>query len=201
MGKNLSAIRATIKQFLRAEFDPDIESEWVDDELDIYIQDCLETISEKRPYEVKDITLTTTANSKELDISSITDLLKVEKVEYPVGNEPPDYRNCSVFGTTLRFNYDYTVAGGKSIYLYCWKLHQLTESSSTLSPQIERVLVLGVCAKAATAKARTLINKINVGGANVATALQAWSTEKLALYRDGLRQITKQRGTRLYPTS
>lgn len=148
MAKTISAIRATVRQFLRDEFVSGSDQDFQDDELDLYISDCLAEISRLRPYEVKDTTLTTTAASKELDISSIEDLLKVEKAEFPVGNEPPDYRNVSVFGTTLRFEYDSSPAA-QSIYLYCWKLHQLTEATSTLSPQLEQVLVHGAVAHAA----------------------------------------------------
>ena len=149
MAKNLSAIRATVRQFLNDEFVSGSAQDFKNDEIDLHIGHCLVEISEKRPYEVKDTTLTTTAGSKELDISSIEDLFKVEKAEFPVGNEPPDYRNVSVFGDTLRFAYDSSPAGGETIYLYCWKLHQLTEDTSTLSPQLERVLVDGAVAKAA----------------------------------------------------
>ena len=148
MAKNLSAIRAIVRQFLSDEFVSGSEQDFQPDELDLYIADCLVEISERRPYEVKE-TLTTTANSKELDISSIEDLLEVDKVEYKTGQDPPDYRNHSVFGNTLTLDIDFNPSAGENVYLYCHKLHQLTESSSTLSPQIEKLLVDGAVAKAA----------------------------------------------------
>lgn len=147
--KNLSAIRATVRQFIRDEFVSGAEQDFQDDELDLHIGHCVVEISQKRPYEVKDTTLTTTAGSKELDINSIEDLLKVEKAEFPVGNEPPDYRNVEIFGNTLRLGIDFSPSGAQSVYLYCWKLHQLTEELSTLSPQLEKVLVDGAVAQAA----------------------------------------------------
>lgn len=146
--RNLSAIRATVRQFIRDEFVSGAEQDFQDDEIDLRIAGCLVEISQKRPYEVKE-TLTTTAGSKELDISSIEDLFKVEKAEFPVGNEPPDYRNVEIFGNTLRLGIDFSPAGAQSVYLYCWKLHQLTESTSTLSPQLEKVLIDGSVAHTA----------------------------------------------------
>ncbi|GAH55223.1 unnamed protein product, partial [marine sediment metagenome] len=49
--KNLSAIRAIVRQVLRDEFDVDdaANMEWQDDEIDIHIGECLLKISRKRP--------------------------------------------------------------------------------------------------------------------------------------------------------
>jgi len=205
--KNLSAIRSTIRQFLSDEFSASTDQDFDDDELEIHIASCLTEISERRPYEVKVTTdddgtaLVTTAASLELDISNIADVIKVLCAEFPVGNEPPDYRNVSVFGNTLRFAYDSSPAADQAIYLYCHKYHQLTESTSTLDQRLERVLVLGVCAKAAIAKSKTLINTVPVGGMRTASEMQAWGVNKLALYERDLRLITKQRRAQLYPTS
>jgi len=145
--KSLSAIRSTIRQFLNDEFVEGSEQDFQNDELDLHIGECLAEISQRRPYEVKE-TLTTEA-SKELSISSIEDLLEVEKAEFPVGSDPPDYRNVSVFGTTLTIAIDSKPSAGETVYLFCHELHQLTEETSTLSPQIESLLVAGSVAKAA----------------------------------------------------
>ena len=148
MSKNISAVRAIVRQFLNDEFVSGSDQDFKDDELDLYINDCLVEISERKPYEVKE-TLTTTASSKELDISSIEDLLEVEKIEYKTGQDPPDYRNHSVFGDTLTMDIDFNPSADEDVYLYCHKVHQLTESSSTLKPRLERLLVNGVVAYAA----------------------------------------------------
>ncbi|MBA7499058.1 hypothetical protein ES704_01797 [subsurface metagenome] len=198
--KTLSAIRTTVRQFLRDEFKSGEDYKWQDDELDLHIGDCLAEISERRPYEVKE-TLTTTASSRELDISSIEDLLEVDKVEFRTGQNPPDYRNCSVFGNTLTLDIDFLPSAGEDVYLYCHKLHQLTEDSSTLSPQIERLLVLGVTARAAIAKAQSHINKMNIGGGRTPAELHRWGVAQLALYRADLRRLARPRTYTEYPKS
>ena len=198
MSKNLSAVRAIVRQMLRDEFASGTAFVWEDDELDLHIAACLAEISERCPYEVKE-TLTTTASSKELDISSIEDLLEVDKIEFRTGQDPPDYRNLGVFGDTLTMDIDFLPAADENVYLYCHKLHQLTESSSTLKPQLERVLVLGVCGNAAIAKAQSQINKVNIGGGRTPADLQSWGINKLVLYRADLRRLTKPRTSRTYP--
>jgi len=87
----------------------------------------------------------------------------------------------------------------ETVYLYCNKSHQLTLSSSTLNPQQERALVLGATARAAMAKARTHIDKVNVGGARTPADMQSWGVGQLTLYRGELRKIGKPRTRREYP--
>lgn len=191
MSKNLSAIRATVRQFLKDEFKSGIDLVWEDDELDLHIDDCLAEISEVSPYVVKE-TLTTTEGSRELDISSIEDLLEIDKLEYTTGNYPRSYRNHErIDADTIEIDTTLTPGDSEDVYLYCNKLHQLDESSSTLTPQIERLVVLGVTAKAAIAKAQSHITKVNVGGTRTPVDMQAWGINQLALYRAGLRKITK----------
>lgn len=190
--KTLSAVRAVIRQKLRDEFGEGKEFEWENDELNILIGDCLAEVSECSPYQVKE-TLTTSVGSRELDISSITDWLYIDEGEYPVGKFPKRMRNCTIFGNTLTIETDLSPAADEDVYLYCAKTHQLTDSASTLNPQEERILILGVVGQAAINRARSLINKVNIGGARTPADMQGWGIAQLALYRGGLSEITEAR--------
>lgn len=199
MSKNLSAIRAICRQFLSDEFSPDIDLTWQDDELDLHIGHVLSEISKSSPYEVKE-ELTTIAGSKELDIGDIDDLLFVDEVEYPAGEDPREFRNFSVWGDTLTMDIDTAPATtGEDVYLYCAELHSLTESSSTLKPLQELLLVDGVCAYAAIAKSKDYIDKVNIGGARTAADMLVWGENKLAIYKAELRHLVKPRTRREYP--
>jgi len=172
----LSAIRTTVRQFLRDEFESAKDYDFPNDEIDLHIADCLVEISERRPYEFKE-TLTTTANSKELDISSIEDFIELDgehEIEYPTGSEPPNYHNASIFGNTLRMIVDRVPSADEEVYLYCHKFHQLTEDTSTLSPQLEKLLVDGAVAKVALAwinGIRTQVKAATTSIAEVNTAI------------------------------
>lgn len=168
--KTLSAIRALIRQMLRDEFvSSDVELEWEEDELDLHIGECLAEISECSPYEKKE-TVKTTAGSVELDISSITDLLYIDEVEYRVGKTPKEMRDCSIFGDILTIETDLSPLADEDVYLYCHKLHQLTESTSTLKPQLERILILGVTAKAALSWSNEVRKQITVALSSITEA-------------------------------
>ncbi len=197
-GKTLSGVRSIIRQFLLDEFAVGIDLTWQDDELDLHIGHVLSEIARSSPYEVKE-TLTTTASSKELDISSIDDLLFVDEVEYPAGEDPRGFRNFSVWGDTLTIDIDTAPAAtGEDVYLYCAELHSLTESSSTLKPLQELLLIDGVCAYAAIAKSKDYINKVNVGGARTAADMLAWGQNKLAIYKADLSRLVKPKTMRRY---
>jgi len=276
MAKNLSAIRAIIRQMLRDEFAAGTDLDWEDDELDIHINECLAEISEHRPYKVKEV-LTTIAKSKVLDISSIEDLIRIKKLEYPTGSDPRDFRNLieldaetieidttrtpdaggsgtltgtvtfangsaaitgsgTLFSTELKAGYHIKKSTGtrwyriysiesetaltlaepcldtsgadvvdssqycyETVYLYCEKPHIITETSSTLSPQLERILIQGVCGYAAISKAQSLINGINIGGGRTPSDMQAWGNGKLALYKIDLRRLAKPKTNERYP--
>ena len=59
------------------------------------------------PLEAKS-TLATTAGSRDLSISSLTDLVAIEAVEYPAGEYPPSYVRHSIWLTTLTLLIDKT---------------------------------------------------------------------------------------------
>jgi len=200
MAKMLSGVRAVVRQMLTDELvSSDTDYAWTDDELDLYINDCLAEIAEYKPYEVKE-TLTTTADSRELDLSVIDDLVEVKKVEYPVDEQPRQFRNFSVWGDILRMALDSAPGAGESVYLYCAKYHSLSDTVSTLNPTLERILVLGVSGRAAVAKARAQINAVNIGGAGVASNMQNWGLAQLALYRGGLNSLIIPEMSEEYPT-
>jgi len=193
MVKTLSAIRGTARQFLRDEYTGNTY-EFADDELDLHINEVRVEISQHRPYEVKETVVSD--GTKEVDISDIENLIEVEKAEYPTGSDPPDYRDVSVFGNTLRLNITTAPTSGQNIYLYCHEVHQLTESLSTLSPDLERVLVEGVVAKAALAWLNKMRAQIVPSSARW---YQAWANNKYIIYQNSLRDITPQKVWEFYP--
>ena len=176
--KTLSAIRATVRQFLHDELVEGVTQDFEDDEIDLRVQEVVAEISERRPYVVKE-TLKTTDGSRELDISSIVDLLEIEKLEYPTGSDPRDYRNLiEIDAETIEIDTTLTPSADEDVYLYCRKLHQLTESTSTLNPQLERVLVDGSVAKVALGwinQVRKQVKDADTKIADVNTAISTMS--------------------------
>ena len=185
--KNLSAIRATVRQLLRDEYLSATPYEFDTEELNVYIGELLVEVSQARPNEVRE---TKTGNgTTDLDISSITKLLELQKVEYPVGSSPRSFVKVSLFGTLLHFE-DVTPGSGETIYLYCHEAHELTESLSTLTPDLEKVLVEGTVVKAALGWLNKMRDQIIPASI---IRYQNWANTQYVIYQNNLSKLTKPR--------
>ena len=155
-------------------------------------------ISKARPYEVREEVTLTVAPKNEVDISDIADLISIPYGEYPVDKDPRRFRNVTVWGSTATLVMNVRPSGDETAYLYCHKLHSITESSSTLTPDLEDVLVLGVAALAANSKSRKQINSVNVGGGRVAGSHLTWAEVTWNKFLSSLGIATKQRMRQMF---
>jgi len=92
-----------------------------------FMRTCLREVSNYSPLKIKEI-LTTTAGSYELDVSSITDVLRYDELEYKVGANPKTLRNFSEeeFGV-IRMEIDTAPPSSATVYLMCAKAHHLDQ--------------------------------------------------------------------------
>ncbi len=187
MGKRMPEILTIARQFLADEFvDEENDLTWEADELEIYAEHCVVEISSHSPLKSKE-TLTTTANSRELDISDIDNLIEVEFVEYPVDQWPRQFREVERYGNTLYMVISAAPTNNNiNIYAYCNLVHTLNDDESTLGPKEELALIDGIMAYAATAKARKYINKVNTGSTRTYQEMADWAQKKMALYKNAL---------------
>ena len=158
---------------------------WTDNELDRHIQRAAQELSLSIPLEAK-ATPTTTAGSRDLDISSLTDLISIEAVEYPVDKYPPVYVRFSLWAQTLILLVDGTPGGVENVNVYYGKLHTLDATSSTLPSHLEDLVATGAVAYAALEWASFATNRVNVGGEDVWRQYQAWGQERLSAFLNGL---------------
>lgn len=206
MGTNLSSIYTRIRQVLRDEIQSDSSHEFEDDELVMHINRALNEVSEASPRERK-VTLTATAGSKEISLVSYTDdLIEVVRAEYPVGQDPPKYRNVELFGSTARLIVD-SAPSAASVYFYLLSLHELTVSSSTMNKNEEDCLVIGASAYAAEAWLNVMRTELKEAFAllttveasvGVMTARVAQAVTDLASARAKVNSITVANAVRDY---
>lgn len=193
MARYLSDIRSSVRDVLRDEFVEGVDLDWEDDELNRLIRLTLDEVEQKMPYEVKatelddETDIETTADSKEIDISGIANIIRVFKVEYRTSKNPKQFRNFTTFADTLTMVINFLPSASETVHLYLHKKHTLTDNASTLMDKHETVLIQGVVARAAINKGRELINALNVGGANVGPRMIGWGKEQFGLYRLALK--------------
>ena len=136
------------------------------------------------------LSIMTSVDSKEIDITNIADLIRVYKCEYRIDTpslNPKQFRDFTQFADTLTMDISFRPVASEEVHLYLHKKHTLTDATSTLRDDHETVLIQGVAARAAMNKGREQLNALNVGGVNVGPRMVEWGREQLGLYRLALK--------------
>ena len=190
---NLTEMRTIVRRDLH---DEDASNyRWTNDELDRHIAHALKDFSERLPGEQK-ATKATAAGSREIDISSITDRVMVEAVEYPVDNFPKRYQPFALWGDTLTILGD-EIPDGSNAYIYYGKLHTLDGSGSTIPTLLEDLIAVGAGGYAAVEWANYAINRVNVGGESTPREFLAWGNEKMRYFRQELKRLGRRNRVRV----
>ncbi len=188
---NISEIITLVRRDLKDESSP---YQWSDEELTRHISRALRELSERLPLPAKAI-LPTVASSRELDISSLTDRVMVQAVEFPLDQSPASYQRFSIWGDTLTI-----ISGsepdGSNCAIYYGILHTIDASGSTLPSKYNDLLATGACGYAAISWAAFSINKVNVGGKMTSEQYRTWGNERLVIFREGLRQLGRRQRLR-----
>jgi hypothetical protein len=198
---NLNDMRSRIRKDLHDEDSQNYR--WTDSELNRHIDHALRELSLSCPLEARS-TLSTTAGSRDLSLSSISDLLEIEAVEYQAGDYPPSYVRFSVWADTLTLLTDTVPGDSEDVYVYYGKLHTLNADSSTIPPKLEDLVALGSAAYAAIEWASFATNRVNLGGAETWRNYLTWGQDRLAAFMRGLAKHSRKNTVRvrqLYPVS
>lgn len=187
---NLSEMITLVRRDLRDEATP---YQWSDDELSRHINRALKELSERVPLPAK-ATLATVSGSRELDISSLTDRVMVQAVEYPVDELPPKYQQFSIWGDTLTI-----ISGeepnGSNCYIYYGTLHSL-DATSTLPAKHEDLIATSAAGYAAVSWAAHAINRVNVGGVMTPREYRIWGNERLKTFKEALKRLGRRQRIR-----
>ncbi len=195
---NLSDMRTLVRRDLRDEDSGNYR--WSDSELERHIAHAVKDFSEAVPLEQK-ATVATTAGSREIDISTLADIVMVEAVEYPVGKFPKRYQRFSLWATTLVL-LGAEVPDGGNACIYYGKLHTLSAGASTIPSKYEDLIACGATGYAALEWAAYAINQVNVGGTSSQSQFLIYGREKLTQFRGELRRLGRRQRIRvrqLYP--
>jgi hypothetical protein len=187
---------------LRARLRTDLHDEdsqnyrWTDGELDRHILHTVREFSLALPLEAE-TTLTTTAGSRELSVSGLTDLVAIEAVEYPAGEYPASYVRFSVWLNTLTLLIDGTPAGGEDVKVFYTTLHTIDATSSTVPSRFEDVIAAGAAGYAAVEWASFATNRVNVGGQDVWREYLTWGRERLAEFQSAMADHGRRNAVRV----
>lgn len=168
---------------------------WTDDELDRHIAHAVKDFSEAVPDE-QIMIISTVSGSREIDISTISNRVMVEAVEYPVDRFPKKYQRFSLWANTVTLLGD-EIPDGSDACIYYGKTHELDTSGSTIQVKYEELIVIGACGYAAVEWAGYTINRVNVGGDITPREFLAWGKEKLGIFKAELKRMGKTNRIRI----
>ena len=188
----LTDVRDRVRKDLR---DTDAAAyRWPDTQLDRHIDHALSELSAAMPDE-RSATMATTPGSRELSLASLTGLIEVEAVEYPVGSFPPGYEDFSTWAATLVLQADSAPVGGNA-KLYYTARHTLDGSGTTLSAFQIDVLVTGAAAYAALEQAPHLADRLNTGGDATGDRFSAYGRARLTAFQQLLHHYGRRNRVR-----
>ncbi len=191
-------LNEALTQLRRSLGDTDVvNAQWSSEDLEQHLQHALEALSLVLPRQIKS-TLTTTAGSRDIDISSLQHRIGIEAVEYPTGIYPPAYVAYSTWGDTLTLLTDAAPAGSESVAIYWRALHTIDPSGATLPSWAERLIVEGAAGYAALEWASHATNRINVGGDQTWEHYLEWGKQRLTAFHEALAAQQRRGGVRVH---
>jgi hypothetical protein len=190
---DLNTMRSIVRRDLKDEDAGDYR--WSDDELNRHIARAVKEFSEAVPLPAK-ATLPTTADSRVIDISPLTDRVMVEAVEYPLGLFPPIYQTFALWGHALTLFGEET-PDGSDCAVYYGILHTLDADGSTIHTRHEDLVATGAAGYAAVELASYTINRVSLGGSTTPKEFLAWGNERLKQFRSELRRLGRRNQVRI----
>jgi hypothetical protein len=192
-----TVIRARVRKDLHDEDSGNYR--WTDSVLDRHIDRTVYDFSLEIPREQK-TTLTTTSGSRDISISSLTNLIAIERVEWPTLEFPPHYVGFTTWQTTLTLDSVGAPSSVQNVFVYWLTVHTLDGSTSTIPVKYDELIAMGAAGYAALDREAFAIDRINTGGEDVWGRYSAFGERRLAdfraeLKRHSIRNRVRQRVT------
>ena len=182
---NLIEMRARVREDLQ---DTDSQNyRWTDDEVDGAIDRVVQEYSLHAPIEqISDIA--TTPDETELDISSLSGLLEVESVEFPIGEQPKSLQRIEYWAGKL---YMKDEGDGEDAGVRWLKKHTLTAESTTIPEEHEEIIVLGATGYLSMSASAYTVDRASIAGRHATINYKAWGRERLSRYDKKLKAISR----------
>jgi hypothetical protein len=171
-----------------------------DDELERAVVRAVYELSKYSPRQL--IAAAETADGSDeidiLELEGIENLIKVEKVEYPVDNTPRTFVRFTVYGTTITM-IDAT-GDGTDANIYYSASHVIDGEENTVPAYLHDLIILGASAYAALIQSQYATDKANYGGENVDRDFLYWAKGRLMDFEAGLKKLNRKiKSNVMYP--
>lgn len=190
---DLSTMRTLVRRDLK---DEDAGSyRWQDNEIDRAISRAVAELSRYVPREMKD-TIATVDDSRAISITTLTDRVSVDRVEFPIDEHPRQFQRFTVYQDIITLIGD-VEGDGDNCYIYWGKVHTLDGATSTVPSYLEDVLALGAAAYAVLAQTQYRTDTAGFGGDKADTDYQSWGNAMLRDFKAQLKLFGRGRKLKL----
>ena len=170
---------------------------WTDAQLARHLGRATRELSAVQP-QPDAATIQTESDGRTVPLASLTDLIRVEAVEFPIGESPPSYVDFHHRGSSLTLITEDIPTPDTSVKVHYGRIHTLDATTSTIPPHLEELVLAGAAGYAAMDKSGHAINSINAGGPNTWRHFLVWGQEKLAHFRQGLADLSRRTSLRVH---
>ena len=182
---NLTEMRARVREDLQ---DTDSQNyRWTDDEVDGAIDRVVMEYSLHAPIE-QQTDIATTDGDTELDISTLTGVVKIESVEFPIGKTPKYLQRFEYWAGHL---YMEDEGDGEDARVKWLKKHTLTAESTTIPTEHEEIIVLGATGYLAMSASAYTVDRASIAGRHATMNYKAWGKERLDRYDKKLKAVSR----------
>jgi len=180
----LTEVRTRVRQDLK---DTDAANYiWTDAEVDAAIERVVSEFS--LAYFKQELSeFDTTSGSKNIDISTLTNLMRAISVEFPIDQDPPYLQHFDIWGGNIIMN---DKGDGTKARIKWGKLHTLDANSTTIPIQFDELIVLGATAYLALSASAYNINRATIGGKETPLNYSKWGQNRLDHYNRELKRIS-----------
>jgi len=159
---------------------------WTDGEVESAVLRVVAEYSLRAPIEQQD-DIATADGDREVDISTLTGLLEVESVEFPIGESPKYMQHFEHWAGHL-YTEDYGDGTGARVRWF--KKHTLTAESTSIPAEHEEIIVLGATGYLAMSASAATVDRAFIVGRYGTTGYWVWGMERLKRYDTKLKAIS-----------
>jgi hypothetical protein len=182
---NLTEMTARVREDLQ---DTDSQNyRWTTDEVEGAILRAVDEYSMYAPIQ-QQTDIATTDGDTEVDISSLSGLLKVESVEFPIGQTPKYMQHIDYWAGTLIMEDEGDASDARVRWL---KKHTLAAGSTTIPAHHDEIIVLGATAYLAMSASANTVDRAFIAGHYGTISYKAWGTERFKRYDQKLKHVAQ----------
>jgi len=180
---NLTEMRARAREDLQDEDEANYR--WTNDQVDGAIDRVVREFSLYYPLQYQD-DIATVESGRDIDISSLSGLIRVASVEFPIGENPTCYQKFRIWQDTIQMDDE---GDGSDAQVRWYKEHTLDAESSTIPTQFEEIIVLGATGYLATSASVYTVDKATIAGKWATINFLKWGQARLDRYEKKLKAL------------